>query len=82
MAHCLPQEIVSLIAQHVAGENDKMAPYTVVSRSWQAAFEKQINTSLVVLSPSRVGSVTASPGEQHKKRGLSLERLDELTSGP
>jgi hypothetical protein len=81
MASYLPQEILSLIAQHAARGEDKLTPYTLINRSWQAAFEKQIYASIVVLGPSNASFITVSPEEQHKKRGLSLERLDKLTTG-
>jgi hypothetical protein len=81
MASYLPQEILSLIAQHAAREEDKLTPYTLINRSWQAAFEEQIYASIVVLSPSNASFITVNPEERHKKRGLSLGWLDELTTG-
>lgn len=91
MAPHLPQEILSLIAQHLVGEDDhKFTPYTLVNKSWQAAFERHLYASLVVLSPSDVIAVTVSPRERpedqhidlHEKRGLHFARLAEITSGP
>ena len=70
MATSLPQELLSLIASHITGKEEKLNPYTLVNKSWQAAFE------------SDVDYVTVGPTEQHKKRGLSLSRLDDITSGP
>ncbi|KEQ68490.1 hypothetical protein M436DRAFT_19969, partial [Aureobasidium namibiae CBS 147.97] len=63
-------------------QNQKLTPYTLVSKSWQPAFEKQIYSSVVLLSPSEVTSITVSPDQRVQKRGLSLARLDEITSGP
>lgn len=82
MATSLPQELLSLIANHITGKEEKLTPYTLVNKSWQAAFERRIYSSLVVLSPSDVDYITVGPTEQHKKRGLSLSRLDGITSGP
>jgi hypothetical protein len=82
MASSVPQEILSLIAQQAARDDGKLTPYTLVNRAWQAAFERQIYTSLVVLSPSEVTSVSTGPDKRTEKRGLSLKRLDEITSGP
>jgi hypothetical protein len=80
MASSLPQEILSLIAQHAARDDGKLTPYTLVNRAWQAAFERQIYTSLVILSPSEVTFIAVDL-ERREKRGLSLKRLDEITSG-
>lgn len=91
MAPYLPQEILTLIARHLGREDDhKLTPYTLVNKSWQAAFERQIYASVVVLSPSDVTTVTISPParpenqhiHRHEKRGLHLARLIETTSGP
>ncbi|KAI4724866.1 hypothetical protein E4T49_07404 [Aureobasidium sp. EXF-10728] len=81
MASLLPQEIISLIAHHTAKQNKKLTPYTLVNKSWQPAFEKQIYSSVVLLSPSEITTVTVSPNQRVQKRGLSLARLDEITSG-
>jgi hypothetical protein len=84
MALYVPQEILSLIIQHVVREDDghKLTPYTLVNKSWQAAFEREIYGSIVVLSPSDVSTIMISPTESREKRGLSFARLDEITSGP
>jgi hypothetical protein len=84
MAPYLPQEILSLIVQSVVKEDDdhKLTLYTLVDRSWQIAFERQLYASIVVLSPSDVTTVRVSPNERRKKRGLSLATLNEITSGP
>jgi hypothetical protein len=81
MASSAPQEILSLIAQHASRDNGKLTPYTLVNRAWQAAFEKQIYTSLVVLSPSETTSVSIGLEHRIEKRGLPLERFIMLTSG-
>jgi hypothetical protein len=84
MAPHVPQEILSLIVQHVVKEDDdhKLTPYTLVNKSWQAAFERKIYGSVVVLSPSDVSTIMVSRGERRGKRGLSFARLDDITSGP
>ncbi|KEQ68653.1 hypothetical protein M436DRAFT_57929 [Aureobasidium namibiae CBS 147.97] len=91
MSPYLPQEILSLIAQHLVEEDDhKLTPYTLVNKSWQAAFERQIYASVIVLSPSDVTIVTIESPEREEdrhverleKRGLSLARLAEITTGP
>jgi hypothetical protein len=83
MAPYIPQEILSLIVQHVIKEDDghKLTPYTLVNKSWQAAFERKIYGSVVVLSPSDVTTVMVSPNERRKKRGLSLATLQDITAG-
>jgi hypothetical protein len=84
MAPHVPQEILSLIVQHVVKEDDghKLTPYTLVNKSWQAAFERKIYGSVVVLSPSDVSTIMVSRGERRGKRGLSFARLDDITGGP
>ena len=91
MAPYLPQEIIFLIAQHLIGEDDqRLTPYALVNKSWQAAFERQIYASIVVLSPSDVTTLTIEPPEREEdrhvdrleKRGLSFARLAEITTGP
>jgi hypothetical protein len=84
MAPYLPQEILSLIVQNVVKEDEghKLTPYTLVNKSWQAAFERQLYASIVVMSPSDVTTVMVSPNERRKKRGLSLATLNEITNGP
>lgn len=78
----LPQELLSLTTSHITGKEEKLIPYTLVNKSWQAAFERRIYSSLVVFSPSDVDHVAVSPTERYNKRGLSLTRLDDITSGP
>ncbi|KAI4853297.1 hypothetical protein E4T44_00923 [Aureobasidium sp. EXF-8845] len=78
MASALPQEILSLIADYVATGDNRLIPYTLVNRSWQSAFERQIYASVVVLSPSTTRLITiVDDGYQHK-RGFDLAILDEL----
>ena len=76
----MPQEILSHIAQYTT--NDRLAPYTLVNKSWQAAFERRMYSSIILLSPSTTTSITIGPSQQLPKRGLSLARLDQMTSGP
>jgi hypothetical protein len=84
MVPYLPAEILSSIAEHVVRENDshKLTPYILVNKSWQAFFERRIYASVIVLSPSYETIVKTSHNEQHKKRGLDLRKLAEITSGP
>ncbi|KEQ65020.1 uncharacterized protein M437DRAFT_63680 [Aureobasidium melanogenum CBS 110374] len=82
MVVSLPQELLLLIASHITGKEEKLTPYTLVNKSWQAAFERGIYSSLVVLSPSDREYVTVSPTKRLKKHGLFLSRLDDITSGP
>jgi hypothetical protein len=83
MASSLPFEILSIIAQYAAGQGGKLTPCAMVNRDWQAAFEEQIYSSLVVLSPSEYTNIlVADGGESHEKHGLTIQRLDELVTGP
>lgn len=88
MASSAPQEILSLIADHLARLDKKLSPYALVNKSWQAAFERQIYSSIVLLSPSDVTTIkvnyfswTAHDGPYFKK-GLPLETFISITSGP
>ncbi|CAD0091859.1 unnamed protein product [Aureobasidium mustum] len=81
MASKLPQEILSIIAAYVAADSKTLSAYALVNTSWQAAFEKQIYSSLCVLSPSQTSNVVVGEDLQFPKRGLSLERLNAITSG-
>lgn len=82
MVSSIPQEILALIAYHLARLDKKLSPYALVNKSWQAAFERQIYSSIVVLSPSDVKTVTLNDEEHHDKHGLPLETLINITSGP
>ncbi|KAI5253414.1 hypothetical protein E4T42_02948 [Aureobasidium subglaciale] len=82
MASSLPLEVIMLIAGHSGGQKEKLTPFTLVNKSWQAAFEKELYSSLVVLSPSRTRSIEVRPGGVHEKLGLPLAKLIEITSGP
>jgi hypothetical protein len=70
------------LVQHVVKEDHGLTPYTLVNKSWQAAFERELYSSVVVLSPSDVRTIMVSPNERRQKRGLSFARLDDITSGP
>jgi hypothetical protein len=59
MASSVPQEILCLIAVHLTRLDKRLSPYALVNKSWQAAFEKQIYSSMVVRSPSDVTTVEA-----------------------
>ncbi|KAI5202553.1 hypothetical protein E4T39_04661 [Aureobasidium subglaciale] len=82
MASSAPQEILCLIAQQLALLDNKLSPYTLVNKSWQAAFERHIYASIVVRSPSDVTTVTVSDEEQYDKHGLPLETFIKITNGP
>jgi hypothetical protein len=85
MTSSLPFEILSIIARYVAAQGGKLTPYAMVNRDWQVAFEEEIYSSLVVLSPSDVTTVVVGTGtglEPCKKHGLTLQRLDALVTGP
>ncbi|KAG9666162.1 hypothetical protein KCU99_g9474, partial [Aureobasidium melanogenum] len=88
MASSAPQEILSLIAHHLAQLDKRLSPYALVNKSWQAAFERQIYSSIVVRSPSDVTTVEVNenswtaPGGPHDKKGLPLETFINITSGP
>lgn len=82
MASSAPQEILSLIAHHLARSDKKLSPCALVNKSWQAAFERQIYSSVVVRSPSGVETITVNDEEPHDKHGLPLETFITITSGP
>ncbi|KAH0167191.1 hypothetical protein KCU67_g3988, partial [Aureobasidium melanogenum] len=88
MASSAPQEILSLIAHHLAQLDKRLSPYALVNKSWQAAFERQIYSSIVVRSPSDVTTVEVNenswtgPGGPHDGKGLPLETFINITSGP
>jgi hypothetical protein len=87
MASSAPQEILSLIAVHLARLDKKLSPYALVNKSWQAAFERQIYSSMVIRSPCDVTTIRENIGwwttdELKYERGLSLETFINITSGP
>ncbi|KAI5248041.1 hypothetical protein E4T42_05775 [Aureobasidium subglaciale] len=82
MASSAPQEVLSLIVHHLTQLDKNLSRYTLVNKSWQAAFEKQIYTSIVVRSPSDVTTITVSDEERHDKHGIPLDILINITSGP
>ena len=87
MVTYLPQEILALIVEHVCALAEKesqvkLTDYTLVNKYWQAAFERQIWSSVTLLSPSGIKVVTSRSGKQYKKRGLHFADLEKLTSGP
>jgi hypothetical protein len=82
-----PQEILCLIAHHLARLDKKLSPYALVNKSWQAAFERQIYSSMVVRSPSDVTTIRKDIGwytseEVRYERGPSLETFINIISGP
>ncbi|THV89589.1 hypothetical protein D6D27_06373 [Aureobasidium pullulans] len=83
----LPQEILALVVEHVYALSEKesqvkLTDYTLVNKYWQAAFERQIWSSVTLLSTSGIEVVTSRSGKQYKKRGLHFADLEKLTSGP
>jgi hypothetical protein len=87
MASSAPQEILSLIAVHLARLDKKLSPYALVNKSWQAAFERQIYSSMVIRSPSDETIIRKNIGwwtrdEIRYERGPSLETFINITSGP
>lgn len=87
MATYLPQEILALLVEHVCALPEKesqvkLTDYTLVNKYWQAAFERQIWSSVTLLSPSGIDVVTSRSGKQYKKRGLRFADLERLTSEP
>lgn len=87
MAFSTPQEILCLIAHH-ARSDKKLSPYALVNKSWQAAFERQIYSSVVVSSPSDATTVKVNecswtnPGGPQPKKELPLETFINIASGP
>lgn len=69
--HRLPAEIIQTVVSYVDG---KRAPYTVVCRSWQAAFERQIYSTLDVVSAKRKDN-------KGNEIGLAIDLFQKLTSG-
>ncbi|CAC9885942.1 unnamed protein product [Aureobasidium pullulans] len=68
MATYLPQEILALLVEHVCALPEKesqvkLTDYTLVNKYWQAAFERQIWSSVTLLSPSGIGVVTSRSGK-------------------
>ncbi|KAI5241143.1 hypothetical protein E4T47_08735 [Aureobasidium subglaciale] len=82
MASSAPQEVLSLIVHHLAQLDKNLSRYLLVNKSWQAAFERQIYSSIVVLSPSDVTTVRVNDKERHDKRGLPFETFVNITHGP
>ncbi|THX96941.1 hypothetical protein D6D03_08541 [Aureobasidium pullulans] len=83
----LPQEILALVVEHVYALSEKesqvkLTDYTLVNKYWQAAFERQMWSSVTLLSPSGIKVVTSRSGKQYVKRGLHFADLERLTSGP
>jgi len=86
MASSAPQEILALIVDHLTQLGEKLSPYALVNKSWQAAFERQIYSSVVVRSSSGVTNIKVDGwprfSERHNKQGLSLETFIDITNGP
>ncbi|THX17461.1 hypothetical protein D6D13_00581 [Aureobasidium pullulans] len=87
MATYLPQEILALIVEHVYALSEKesqvkLSDYTLLNKYWQADFERQIWSSVTLLSPSGIEVVASRSGKQYKKRGLHFADLERLTNGP
>jgi hypothetical protein len=87
MASSATQEILDLIAHHLAQLDKKLSPYALVNKSWQAAFEPHFYSTIVVHSPSevkfiRMGITWRTHDELEYERGLSLETFINITSEP
>ncbi|KAH0284506.1 hypothetical protein M436DRAFT_81394 [Aureobasidium namibiae CBS 147.97] len=86
MASSAPQEILALIVDHLAQLNEKLSPYALVNKSWQAAFERRIYSSVVVRSSPGVTDIRVKGWpkfwEPHNQQGLSLEIFINITNGP
>lgn len=80
----LPQEVLALIADPVnLRAEDKLAPYTLINKVWQFAFEARLYRSLVLNSPSDVDTgYCAKTRKTYPKPGLSWVGFDAMTSGP
>lgn len=84
----IPPEILSIVAEKVVarkGEEEKLGPYALVCKAWQAAFEPHIYEYLEVGSPSETTTVSLGPEGKYgifDKRGITLESLAAATSGP
>ncbi|KAG2170611.1 hypothetical protein JADG_010350 [Aureobasidium aubasidani] len=84
MSPYLPQEVLALIADPLnLRAEDKLAPYTLVNKDWQFAFEARLYRSLVLNSPSDVDTgYCAKTRKTYPKPGLSWVGFDAMTSGP
>ncbi|KAI4853049.1 hypothetical protein E4T44_01086 [Aureobasidium sp. EXF-8845] len=87
MASSAPQEILDLIAHHLAQLDKKLSPYALVNKYWQAAFEPYVYSTIVVRSPYDVKTIRKNIGwhtrdELLHERGPSLETFINMTSGP
>ena len=83
----IPPEILSIVAEKVVARDDKeekLGPYALVCRAWQAAFEPHIYNYLEVRSPSETTTVSLGPEAKYgtfDKRGITLERLADAIDG-
>ncbi|CZT15725.1 uncharacterized protein RCC_01559 [Ramularia collo-cygni] len=88
VAPFLPLEILTMIADYAAERDDKdekLGPYALVSKAWQAVFEPHIYKSLKVLSPSETTTISLGVDGNYgvfDKCGITLERLSAVTGGP
>lgn len=93
MAAKLPLEVVSSIAQFVSQAeyrqgtrkfkvHTSLVPFSLVNTVWQAAFEAVIYAELHVRSPSETQGVIVGREAPRPKYGITLERLEAITTGP
>lgn len=73
MSPYLPQEVLALVADRLnLRAEHKLAPYTLVNKDWQFAFEARLYRSLVLNSPSDVDTgYCAKTRKTYPKPGLS-----------
>jgi hypothetical protein len=87
MASSAPQEVLDIIAHHLAQLDKKLSPHALVNKSWQAAFEPYVYSTIVVRSPSdskaiRTNITWETREEIKYERGLSLATFINITSRP
>lgn len=61
----------------------KLGPYALVNKAWQAAFEAEIYSTVLIRSPSESTIVLVGRHRQpEKKAGLTHDQLEKLITGP
>lgn len=86
MASSLPHEILCLIAKHTAREHRtdpdlRLGQYALVSRAWQAAFEAEIYSSILIRDNIGSDSVIVGSDDPRRKRGTPLNVFKEISTG-
>lgn len=85
-ASSLPYETLCLIAKHTAREHRtdpgfRLGQYALVSRAWQAAFEAEIYSSILVRDNIGSDSVIVGGDDPQRKRGIPLNVFKEIMTG-